>query len=70
MLTQDQINHDLDILTRQLITLKDEMDTAIRSGHQFFEVKLIHLQMKELSKLISNLNEQSRQLQTRNSASL
>lgn len=70
MLSQDQINHDLDILTRQLIKLKDEMDTAICSGRQFIEVKLIHLQIKELSKLISNLNQQSKQLQSSNSSSL
>lgn len=49
---QDQINSDLEILTSQLLTHKVDMDNAIRTGGSFIEVKMIHLKIKKLTRLI------------------
>ena len=46
---------DLAILNSQLQNLKEEMDKAISNGKTFIEVKNIHLQVKELSRLIDVL---------------
>lgn len=52
---QHEIHTDVDLLANQLSSLKEEMDKAIRSGKCFIEVKLIHLQIKELSRHVEHL---------------
>ena len=56
---QQQINADLDILVKQLSTLKDDFEKAISSGKAFIEVKMIHLQIKELSCQIEKLQQKN-----------
>lgn len=51
----EQFKVDLNKLSTQLVTLQHEMDQAISDGKSFIEVKIIHLQMKELSRLIEDL---------------
>lgn len=51
----EQIHADLEILSHQLTTLKQDMDKAISSGRSFIEVKIIHMQIKELSRTIDLL---------------
>ena len=56
---QQQINADLEVLITQLSTLKGEFEKAISSGKAFMEVKMIHLQIKELSQQIENLQRKN-----------
>ena len=51
----NQMQADLAALQLQLSTLKEDMDHAISDGKNFIEVKMIHLQIKELSRLIENM---------------
>jgi hypothetical protein len=56
---QRELHEDVNVLTEQLSTLKTEMDTAIRSGKSFAEVKAIHAQIKALSRLIAELQDKN-----------
>ena len=51
----NQMQADLAALQLQLSTLKEDMDHAISDGKNFIEVKMIHLQIKELSRLIEKM---------------
>ena len=62
---QHQFQADLDTLNNQLLSLKDEMDKAIKDGKNFVEVKSIHLQVKELSRLIEQLKSANDRSYTR-----
>jgi hypothetical protein len=56
---QHELQDDLNVLSKQLSTLKAEMDTAIGSGKSFAEVKAIHAQIKALSRLITELKDKN-----------
>ncbi|MBL7696591.1 MAG: hypothetical protein JNK79_00465 [Chitinophagaceae bacterium] len=62
---QQQIQADLAILNSQMQNLKEEMDKAISNGKSFIEVKMIHLQVKELSRLIDMLRVSNENADTR-----
>jgi hypothetical protein len=49
---QQEIISDLHILISQLDKLKQEFNISIANGKSFVEVKAVHLQIKELTKLI------------------
>lgn len=59
-MTHEQLHKDLETLFHQLLTLKIDMDNAIKDGHSFTEVKMIHLQIKELSRLIDLMKAQEK----------
>ena len=52
---QNELEGDLAMLQQQLSTLKEDMNRAISNGKNFIEVKMIHLQIKELTRLIDQM---------------
>ena len=54
---QQEILTDLDNLMLQMKKLKADFLKGISDGKSFIQVKVIHLQIKELSRLIQQLTE-------------
>lgn len=59
---QNQMQADLALLQQHLSTLKEDMNHAISTGKNFMEVKMIHLQIKELSRLIENMKNRANRM--------
>ena len=50
-----QMVSDLETLITQLDKLKDDFNSGIINGKSFVEVKVLHLQIKELTQMINQL---------------